>query len=223
MWIFNTSRIIVALALALSLNHGLGFTPHSIISLSSSSIKPRSIPLARSFQKTARSTSIQAFHSNGLCQPCARSFRCESTTKLCMASSSSTKSKPSITTSVLSTAGLIFLDIAFRRLLKTLNVAFPSSLAGCGALFTTLIALSSTKQSLGDGLYSLLAPGAAVLAKWLPVFFVPSLVTLPLAQSLGSSVEVRTIQWIQIYVFILYFLRRYPNQINSHCFCSHNI
>jgi hypothetical protein len=104
-----------------------------------------------------------------------------------------------------------------------LNVAFPSSLAGCGALFTTLIALSSTKQSLGDGLYSLLAPGAAVLAKWLPVFFVPSLVTLPLAQSLGSSVEVRTIQWIQIYVFILYFLRRYPNQINSHCFCSHNI
>jgi hypothetical protein len=38
--------------------------------------------------------------------------------------------------------------------------------------------------------YRVLSPGAAVLAKWLPVFFVPSLITLPLAQSLGSSLEV---------------------------------
>lgn len=32
-------------------------------------------------------------------------------------------------------------------------------------------------------------PGAAVLAKWLPVFFVPSLVTLPLAPSMGNASE----------------------------------
>lgn len=45
------------------------------------------------------------------------------------------------------------------------------------------------KSEWGDSVYSILSPGAAVLAKWLPVFFVPSLVTLPLAQSMGSGWE----------------------------------
>ncbi|KAL3908012.1 MAG: hypothetical protein SGARI_003260, partial [Bacillariaceae sp.] len=36
----------------------------------------------------------------------------------------------------------------------------------------------------------MLQPGAALLAKWLPVFFVPSLVTLPLVGSVGSGVEI---------------------------------
>jgi len=42
-------------------------------------------------------------------------------------------------------------------------------------------------------LHRLLSPGAALLAKWLPIFFVPSLVTLPLVggiESLGGSTEI---------------------------------
>lgn len=41
-------------------------------------------------------------------------------------------------------------------------------------------------------LYQLLSPGASLLAKWLPVFFVPSLVTLPLigVDSLGGLSEI---------------------------------
>lgn len=97
--------------------------------------------------------------------------------------------KPSVGTSIASTMALIALDIAFRRLLKALSISFPSALAGCGTLFTTMVALYALKPALGDSLYSIFAPGSAVLAKWLPVFFVPSLVTLPLAQSLGSSIE----------------------------------
>lgn len=89
-----------------------------------------------------------------------------------------------------STSSLILIDIAFRRLLKSLSISFPSSLAGCGALLVSLLAASAIKDEWGDFLYGLLAPGAGLLAKWLPIFFVPSLVTLPLAQSLGSGVEV---------------------------------
>jgi hypothetical protein len=90
------------------------------------------------------------------------------------------------------------LDVAFRRLFQRLDIAskFPSSLGGCGVVLVVLLlaskASSSTKESK---LHRLLSPGAALLAKWLPVFFVPSLVTLPLVggiESLGGSAEVRT-------------------------------
>jgi len=53
-------------------------------------------------------------------------------------------------------------------------------------------------EKWGDAAHSVLSPGAALLAKWLPVFFVPSLVTLPLAQSLGSSTEVLKIASVVI-------------------------
>mmetsp|Transcript_25515 Transcript_25515/g.31430 ORF Transcript_25515/g.31430 Transcript_25515/m.31430 type:complete len:404 (+) Transcript_25515:505-1716(+) len=57
-------------------------------------------------------------------------------------------------------------------------------------LFTTMLTLHSIRPQFGDAFYNILSPGATVLAKWLPVFFVPSLVTLPLASSLGSTTEV---------------------------------
>jgi hypothetical protein len=46
------------------------------------------------------------------------------------------------------------------------------------------------KKRMGEGLYLALNPGATLLAKWLPVFFVPSLITLPLASGLGNAREV---------------------------------
>ncbi len=93
--------------------------------------------------------------------------------------------------SIASTLLLVTIDVALRRYFQSAGISFPSSLAGCGILFSSLIILSAINASWGDGVYGLFSPGAALLAKWLAVFFVPSLVTLPLAQSLGSSVEVR--------------------------------
>jgi hypothetical protein len=52
----------------------------------------------------------------------------------------------------------------------------------------------STNENKMSLLHRILSPGAGLLAKWLPVFFVPSLVTLPLVggvESLGGSTEVR--------------------------------
>ena len=88
-----------------------------------------------------------------------------------------------------STTLLVAMDVAIRRLFRAKSIAFPSSLAGCGILFASLLSLHAVKAEWGDSIFSVLAPGAAVLAKWLPVFFLPSLVTLPLAQSMGNGWE----------------------------------
>ena len=96
------------------------------------------------------------------------------------------------------------LDIVFRRIFQRLDIAskFPSSLGGCGVMLTILLLLTKSSSSTATNenenknslLHRILSPGAALLAKWLPVFFVPSLVTLPLVgglESLGGSTEVR--------------------------------
>ena len=85
---------------------------------------------------------------------------------------------------------LFVLDFVFRKLFQWVNLSFPSSLAGCGALFVTLLL---SPPSTAVSIFQQLQPGAVLLAKWLPVFFVPSLVTLPLSSGLGSLME-----WIKV-------------------------
>lgn len=101
-----------------------------------------------------------------------------------------------------STAWLVALDVAFRQVFHRAKIRFPSSLAGCGVVLVALllaqvIIVVGRRQGPNNGaaaanddaesaLYQTLQPGAALLAQWLPVFFVPSLVTLPLAEGLGS-------------------------------------
>jgi putative effector of murein hydrolase LrgA (UPF0299 family) len=93
---------------------------------------------------------------------------------------------PTVKTSLVSASALVVLDIASRRLLKSMSIAFPSSLAGCGVLLASMLTLP-----FGGRIYDALSPGSTLLAKWLAVMFVPSLVTLPLADGLGSAAEVR--------------------------------
>lgn len=82
------------------------------------------------------------------------------------------------------------MDVQFRALFTKFSIPFPSSLAGCISLFATMIALTCMRKEWGEAIYNTLNPGATLLAKWLPVFFVPSLITLPLAGSLGNSMEI---------------------------------
>lgn len=88
--------------------------------------------------------------------------------------------------SLVAASMLIAFDIFCRRLFQAFSIGFPSALAGCGALFATFLLVPA-----GPQLYNILSPGSALLAKWLPLFFVPSLITLPLADSVGSIAEVR--------------------------------
>ncbi|KAL9189248.1 hypothetical protein ACHAXT_011738 [Thalassiosira profunda] len=123
-------------------------------------------PLTSSASAARRSTSLQATASS-------------------IPSPSTGKQKTFIATSI-----LVLLDTQFRSLFAKHAIPFPSSLAGCGALFASIMLLNSMNKELGDGVYEALNPGAALLAKWLPVFFVPSLITLPLAGGLGNAVEI---------------------------------
>ena len=109
-----------------------------------------------------------------------------STSSPTSSSSNESSSKiPFISDSVLSASLLIGIDVFVRRLFQKLAISFPSSLGGCCALFATMLTLP-----IGQALFEILGPGAALLAKWLPVFFVPSLITLPLAGGIGSPTEV---------------------------------
>lgn len=102
-----------------------------------------------------------------------------------------------------SAASFVFLDIAFRTLFKAAKVDFPASLGGCGFLFATLLALPPKASAF---IYDKLTPGAALLAKWLPVFFVPSLISLPLTDSIGTTAEVIKVTGIVIGGFLFTLL-----------------
>jgi len=82
------------------------------------------------------------------------------------------------------------LDYLFRKLFVKYGINFPSQLGGCCILFVAMVLSEIIKPGLGDSIFATLTPGANVLAKWLPVFFVPGLAMLPLAPSMGSPLEV---------------------------------
>ena len=108
-------------------------------------------------------------------------FPMKQDTVLAMSSSDATN-KPDAFVAV---GDLFLLTEFFKILFIKFSISFPASLAGCGALFSYFIL-----GPAGSSVHSSLAPGAAILAKWLPVMFVPSLIALPLAGGLGSRAEV---------------------------------
>ncbi|KAL7484222.1 hypothetical protein ACHAW6_009872 [Cyclotella cf. meneghiniana] len=133
-------------------------------------------------------------HQHKQFSPRNRSFAPSSSARR---ASSSTNASPAINDNtnetITATLFLIFMDTQLRSLFTKLSIAFPSSLAGCGFLFVFMIlldSLSGRDRRWGEVIYRKLNPGATLLAKWLPVFFVPSLITLPLASGLGSAYEV---------------------------------
>eukprot|EP00559_Dactyliosolen_fragilissimus_P002854 CAMPEP_0184859528 /NCGR_PEP_ID=MMETSP0580-20130426/4494_1 /TAXON_ID=1118495 /ORGANISM="Dactyliosolen fragilissimus" /LENGTH=540 /DNA_ID=CAMNT_0027356181 /DNA_START=98 /DNA_END=1720 /DNA_ORIENTATION=- len=83
----------------------------------------------------------------------------------------------------------VLMDHLFRKAFVANGIAFPSQLGGCCILFFFLLFVNLIRPGLGDSIFQLLSPGSNLLAKWLPVFFVPGLVMFPLAPSMGSSLE----------------------------------
>lgn len=85
----------------------------------------------------------------------------------------------------------VVLDHAFRKAFAAYNINFPSQLGGCCILFILMLLAQVVKPGLGDSIFKSLLPGSLLLAKGLPIFFVPGLAMLPLAPSMGSIFEVR--------------------------------
>ena len=101
-----------------------------------------------------------------------------------------------LTNSLLGAVAFALVEQATKEGLRVADINFPSSLGGCIALFIFLILAEVVSPDLAGSIFDALSPGAAFLAKWLPPFFVPGLVMLPLAPSVGGTVEVRV--WDQI-------------------------
>lgn len=93
---------------------------------------------------------------------------------------------------VLGAAVFAVIENGVKRTLKAADLNFPAQLASCIFVFAFLLLTEAVSPELANGIFSALTPGAGILAKWLPVFFVPALVMLPLSPSIGSSFEVRT-------------------------------
>ncbi len=79
--------------------------------------------------------------------------------------------------------------------LKQLNIAYPAQLGACIVLFIVLCLTDALiSPSVASDIFTFLTPGAALLAKWFPIFFIPGLVLLPLSPPIGGTTDVRTIR-----------------------------
>jgi hypothetical protein len=92
---------------------------------------------------------------------------------------------------VVSALGLFAINFGVTKAFQAFDIGFPAMLGGCIILFVFLLLADGVSSgSLGNEIFEFLSPGAALLAKWLPVFFVPGLAMLPRAPSLGSGLDV---------------------------------
>jgi hypothetical protein len=75
--------------------------------------------------------------------------------------------------------------LATDKLLKAAFVAaaikFPSALFGMFCIFSVLVILDSTVPAAATGLMNFFEPALLFIQRWLPLFYVPSLVVLPLS------------------------------------------
>ncbi|XP_059443082.1 plastidal glycolate/glycerate translocator 1, chloroplastic [Corylus avellana] len=60
-------------------------------------------------------------------------------------------------------------------------IKFPSALFGMFCIFSVLVILDSTVPAVATGLMNFFEPALIFIQRWLPLFYVPSLVVLPLA------------------------------------------
>lgn len=70
------------------------------------------------------------------------------------------------------------------------GIKYPPMLAGCIILFAFLFLSDLFNPRMAAVVMEALTPAAAFLAKWMPPFFIPGLVVLPLSPSVGGTAEV---------------------------------
>jgi hypothetical protein len=99
---------------------------------------------------------------------------------------------PSLTKALAGAAAFAVIEQVVKRGLQAANLKYPAGLGACILLFTLLCLTDLVAPSLAKTVFEALSPGAAILAKWFPVFFVPGLALLPLSPSMGGTVDVST-------------------------------
>ena len=75
-------------------------------------------------------------------------------------------------------ASLYYTDVAIKGVLTQYAIKFPSALVGMFGVFGLLCAVG---DNTANKILSFYSPALNWIARWLPIFYVPALVTLPLA------------------------------------------
>ena len=95
-----------------------------------------------------------------------------------------------LSNALVGTAVMAVLEKVVKKGLAAADIKFPAALGGCIFLFFAMLLTEAVSPKSAAWIFDALTPGSAFLAQWLPVFFVPGLVMLPLAPSVGNSFEV---------------------------------
>lgn len=93
------------------------------------------------------------------------------------------------TKEIMGAAFFTFLQIMLNKIFRANNINFPAMLGSTILTFVTLVLSEAMFHGTGDAVAQILIPGANLLTKWLPVMFVPGLAMLPLAPSIGSTLD----------------------------------
>lgn len=75
-------------------------------------------------------------------------------------------------------ASLYYTDMAIKGVLTQYAIKFPSALVGMFGVFGLLCAVG---DNMANKILTFYGPALNWIARWLPIFYVPALVTLPLA------------------------------------------
>jgi hypothetical protein len=72
-------------------------------------------------------------------------------------------------------------DKFLKQAFAAASIKFPSALFGMFCVFSVLVVLDAFAPALAKGFMDFFEPATLFIQRWLPLFYVPSLVVLPLA------------------------------------------
>lgn len=73
------------------------------------------------------------------------------------------------------------MDKFLKKAFVAASIKFPSALFGMFCIFSVLVILDSTVPAVATSLMNFFEPALLFIQRWLPLFYVPSLVVLPLS------------------------------------------
>lgn len=82
---------------------------------------------------------------------------------------------------VVSLGVILAMDKLLKKAFVEASIKFPSALFGMFCIFTTLVLLDSTVPAAAKSVVNFFEPALLFIQRWLPLFYVPSLVVLPLS------------------------------------------
>ena len=112
---------------------------------------------------------------------------------------------------------VIAADKFLKQAFAAASIKFPSALFGMFCVFSVLVVLDAFVPALAKGFLDFFEPATLFIQRWLPLFYVPSLVVLPLAVR-----DVPAASGLKIFVIICMYPSRSYRTTTTHCFSSHN-